>query len=510
MKVPCSLCSRNKGQRICRRLDNVLLCPSCCAARRNAECGDCTYFKVSFRYQLEMTAHQSSTGDYLRHKMRQTEGRLIPAILEYAAQSFHASIIDTAWNDFMCWPDEVPEMEGSDEFETIFIPWFLFNWIPEQPGRHSKKRRFPEKQIALHYLEDRTGELDAFDVKFIESACAQPYSFYAVTDVVPGQSLMLRDIFLETTCMVREYNAAISGNKGIVLFSRILTVDDTAIMLGAAPLAIPARYHGWLIDMRESWKKKRNKLNVNFLHEADIELRGYYWDIHESILQPPILHNTDGDLLEMHTLHFKISCAVKEAFDKLKSLRLKGNDDAYREDALFAEDGAMQEVRFDWLKKGNKKYAEWNNTLMGRCRLAEGSLSVEVNSAERARKVRALIEKHLGSRVMYQREVIESAQAMMQQAREDSAADPSTLHSMPPQTPEMEAMVQEMARRHWASWIDQKIPALGNITPRKAAQTELGREKLEALLLDFETRDKQAGGNAFAPDIAQLRTTLGL
>ncbi len=509
MKAPCNLCSRNKGQRLCRLLDNVVVCPSCCASRRNAECGDCTYFTASSRYQLEKTAQHNSTADFLRHKMRRTEGRLIPAMLEYAAQNFDDSIVEVAWDDFWCWPDEAPEMDDCDEFETIFMPWFLFNWIPQKPRRRSKKHRLPEKQIALHYLENMADTLDAFDVQFIQSACGQPYSFYVVTDVVPGQTLMLRDIFLETSCVVREYNAATPDNKGIVLFSKIITIDDTSIMLGAAPLAIPARYHSWLIDMRESWKKKRTRLNINFLHEADIELRGYYQDIRESIQQPPILHNTDGDLMAMHTLHFKISCTVQEAFDTLKSLRLNRGDD-YLENAVFSEDGDMQEIRFDWLKKGNKKHAEWDNTLMGRCRLAEGSLSVEVNSAERAKKIRALIEKSLGSRVMYQREVIESAQAMLQQSREASAAQPAGPQTMPPQTPEMEALVQEMARKHWASWIDQKIPALGNITPRKAAQTRLGREKLEALLLDFETRDKQTGGNAFAPDVAQLRTTLGL
>ncbi|MCY3821180.1 MAG: hypothetical protein OXH52_17810 [Gammaproteobacteria bacterium] len=44
-------------------------------------------------------------------------------------------------------------------------------------------------------------------------------------------------------------------------------------------------------------------------------------------------------------------------------------------------------------------------------------------------------------------------------------------------------------------------------TPREAAKTEIGRERLEALLWDFEQRST---GRPHDPDVAKLREELGI
>jgi hypothetical protein len=46
--------------------------------------------------------------------------------------------------------------------------------------------------------------------------------------------------------------------------------------------------------------------------------------------------------------------------------------------------------------------------------------------------------------------------------------------------------------------------------PREAAQTPLGRERLEALLAQYDGRGEQAGNSLFHPDVAELRRQLGL
>ena len=49
-------------------------------------------------------------------------------------------------------------------------------------------------------------------------------------------------------------------------------------------------------------------------------------------------------------------------------------------------------------------------------------------------------------------------------------------------------MLQQIQEEHWASWLDQDIPALGGLTPREAARSAAGRERLEALMAEFELR----------------------
>lgn len=71
-------------------------------------------------------------------------------------------------------------------------------------------------------------------------------------------------------------------------------------------------------------------------------------------------------------------------------------------------------------------------------------------------------------------------------------------------------MLREQMREHWRAWLDQPIPALGNKSPRQCARTPQGREKLEALLLDFENRSTRLEQEVLRPDIAGLRAQLGL
>ena len=511
MKVKCDICSQGKGQRACVLKNNALICPPCCAAMRSEACQGCSYYTASAKYQIVKAVNKSEAGDYLWHKLRRTEGWLVPVLMKYAIQRFGPAVIADAWDEFMCWPEELPKPNDCDEFETIFTPWFLFNWVPEQPKRKSKKKPLPEKQIALCYRDEHPESLDDFQIRFIEAACAQPYSFCVIADIVSDQALVLRDLFLGSTCVVKERNAAKPDYKGIVLFTRILTIDDTSIMLGAAQLPIPAAYQNWLIDRREEYRKTWGRLSSDFLFEYDIELRDLYWYIKKQLSKPPELHNTDGDLFEMHRLHYELLCPIREAFDRLKPLRLDSSDENFLADAVYGKDGEMEKLSFDWLKKNNKKHAEWDNTLMGIFKITREGFSVEVNSAQRAKKIKGLITNLLGPEAVYKNEVIESAEALFEKAKKESPekkAASARKQQEIKENPEVQAMMREMAEKHWASWINQKIPALGDVTPRQAAKTKLGREKLEALFLDFESRSALKSPDPFIPDIAKLRSML--
>jgi hypothetical protein len=76
------------------------------------------------------------------------------------------------------------------------------------------------------------------------------------------------------------------------------------------------------------------------------------------------------------------------------------------------------------------------------------------------------------------------------------------------QTPEVQEMLKEMSEQHWRGWLDTSIPALKDQTPREAVKTATGRERLEALLWQFEERSKSL--ESFAPDVKALRQQLGL
>ncbi|MDF2867476.1 MAG: hypothetical protein K0S11_946 [Gammaproteobacteria bacterium] len=94
-------------------------------------------------------------------------------------------------------------------------------------------------------------------------------------------------------------------------------------------------------------------------------------------------------------------------------------------------------------------------------------------------------------------------------------SQPKSLNALPEtsdllELPEVQEQIKTMAKAHWENWLDESIPALDNQTPREAAKTKDGREKLEALLLHYERHDVEKANNLFKTDIADLRAKLSL
>lgn len=60
-----------------------------------------------------------------------------------------------------------------------------------------------------------------------------------------------------------------------------------------------------------------------------------------------------------------------------------------------------------------------------------------------------------------------------------------------PDDAELEAVIEEFERVHWQSWLDTPIPALNGQTPRQAALTQNGRQRLEVMLTGFDFRSEE-------------------
>jgi hypothetical protein len=154
-----------------------------------------------------------------------------------------------------------------------------------------------------------------------------------------------------------------------------------------------------------------------------------------------------------------------------------------------------------------------SNTILGRMVIDGTRLTAEVNSAERAKTLRREIDARLGKDGRFKIDEIQDFDAMISRHAAGAAeSPPSSEHEELMQHPEVQAQVAEMFGRHWESWVDQEIPALGGKTPREAVKTADGREAVEALLKDAE---RGHGQDSFTAEInrkgtRQVREMLGL
>ena len=449
-------------------------------------------------------------------RMRRTEGRLGPALDDHAVEHYGSDAVLEAWDEFTLWED-VP-LDGEEpwpEVSAIFHVWFHFNWVPDN-AEIDEVDHLPEMPVAMHYLQSGGPKAaDKFTRRFVEEACSQEFSFFMVTAVERGRRMTIRDLLCRREFNVHERLASKTLRKGEIVYARVVTLDGESIILGCAPYVIPPSYARHFFDLRDEVTAPELQ-GTKLLKEWDLELREIYFDIRDRLFNPelPNLRNTDDEPLQLTELHYDLSCTPEEARDALAPLAL-GSPDRYAESAPGVDgDGQLVAVTFPWLKEGNRKDKFWSNTTLARIAINGAKLTAEVNSGKRAEAFKREMKKLLGDRARFRRAVLTSIENMIEdlRANPDGAAarrlaERKRKNRELEAHPEIQHLVEQQAVQHWRAWPDEALPALDGQTPREAAQTERGRERLEALLLEFEYR---SSGQAFDPDVDALRKELGV
>jgi hypothetical protein len=447
-------------------------------------------------------------------KMRRTEGTLIPLLEEYTIQRLGENAIGEAWAAFISDREiELPEDHPPAEFETFFIPWCLFNWISDD-FLDASRTRLINHPVAMLYLQEKGNQLDSFQQRFIETICDSHFSFYVVTKVSPGQSLELRDLILNKTISVYERQGSESITVGSIIFARILTMDNSSIMVGSSPYLIPADYQSYFIDLRENWQTSIEDLGDDVLSVLEFDIREIYHEIIEKIKNavPPKLINNEGDMLEFSKLHYQLDCSVHEAFSALQTLAISISEKELLDDGKFDSQGSLKSIEFPWLEKLGTEKLKMETTVKGTLVISVNKLTVSVNSRERAEEIKHKISRRLGKRATFKNAVIQSTAKMLNDmpsgnpiAKSKAALASQELESKP----EIQAMLKEMAAKHWKDWLDIPIPALQNKTPRESAKTARGLERLDALFLQFKGMSNDTNA-PFNPDINALKKELGI
>jgi len=293
---------------------------------------------------------------------------------------------------------------------------------------------------------------------------------------------------------VVERSASRTLQKGDIVYGQIWNLQTISILGCMALICIPPSCKGEVIGLRKKLRAKIAKLNRELVAE-DLEryadaIRLTYLTIRDGLNRRPQLANTDGDPLVFHSVKFRIESAEK-AFEVLAPLALGQSKEELLDDAEFGKDGKLHSVVLDWRKKGNAKIPSWDNTILGNIKISGRTLVAEVNSENRAKRLRAEIEKRLGGSATHQRTTTHTLDEMLaktpngikaQAKKEDEFVEHLLRDS------EAGSRIQEMFQKQVEDWVQQKIPALGGRTPLQAIGDPYGREIVESLLLDWERR----------------------
>jgi SEC-C motif len=447
-------------------------------------------------------------------QQRDASGRLTEELLNFAFRKF-AGAIHAAWLDFN--QDESPVPFEDDEAERqIFFPYFLFDWDPDRP-RHRRGRQPREGIVARSFMLQGGSRLEELELLILKQATTQPVSFYEVVQCDPGRRMVLRDVLVGGETEVVERTASKVFRPGDLGYGQLCKLPEVTVLGRMAPLRmLPARKVE-VVGLRASLRKKIAKQNRE-LAAADLirygeEIRSVYLNVRDAMRRPPQFTNTDGDPFLFHTLTFR-SGSAHAAFEALAPLAWGVSKKELLEQAELDQDGALRSVQIPWIKKGNRKFPTWENTILGHITVSERSLVAEVNSQKRATKLRQEVERSLGILAVHESTVVKTPEEMLteREPREDPHGAASKAESSGSLLdPKMRAQAEAEFQREVDTWIYQKIPALGGLTPFEAVVNPDGKELVEALLLDWERKNEEPAGPDFLrPDVNAIRRLLKL
>jgi hypothetical protein len=325
---------------------------------------------------------------------------------------------------------------------------------------------------------------------------------------------VLRDILIGGDTEVEEHSGTRTMRPGDLVYGQIWKLPEVATLGRLAPRLISPDRKVEIVALRTKLRKKiakkNRELNASDLLRYTDEIRSVYLNIRDAMFRPKKLVNTDGEPYVFHWLTFRIGSA-QVAFDALAPLALGSPKEELLESAEWNADGSLESVEFDWLVSGNRMHKTWDNTIMGNLKISGRTLVVEVNSANRASKIRQQIEKRLGLHAVHLSTTAQTPEEAIAKRREEGENAPAEKAASEPLDPEILKDFAAHVQGQIEAWVHERIPALGGRTPLEAVRDPDGREIVESLLVGWERHFEGAAvQGTIRPDIDAVRRLLNL
>jgi hypothetical protein len=404
--------------------------------------------------------------------------------------------------------EELPEIIGEHAFTNLWGCAFEDLLARELDGG---------RNIVDDYLKRRGWKESASSKAYMKALRSAVMSVYEVSDIVPGESFLARDLVRAGEPMrVAERSATRSLRPWDRIAARIVQVNAKTVMAGGV---LPFDYHASeaaLKALKRAGKEARTKTRAlirELGHDGDDASIASLWDdtavlgasaflfttiwLHDLLqktMNPvvPKICNSDGDELRFLMAHYPLKPGTTAQ-------------------ATRVELGSLSQLRpasdtfWNWVAEGNPAGRNFTpdsdepggqtfttvlddgSLVLGTVELKDRSLILAVNSQSRLDRGRAFLDPALKSLVgepLIETQTVE--QLMASKSTTKSRSRPADLSF-----DDERAIVHAALERHYRAMLDEPIPMLGDLTPRKAAMTKNGRDKLVAWLKFIENQSAQ-------------------
>jgi hypothetical protein len=384
--------------------------------------------------------------------------------------------------------------------------------------------------IVDDYLKRRGWKESVPNKRYLTSLRSSVMSLYEVSDIVRDQSFMARDLLRGGEAVrVSEKSGTRNLKQWDRLAARIVKAGPKYEMAGGVlgfdhepSEAIRDGFVKLKREMRSEARKRLGQrhgdaevdqfaLDTEILrHSAFLFTTVWLDDALKRVLEPslPKMLNGDGDEIAFTTVRYPL----KETSDR-KALE-------YALTAIPGFDRAGENL-WEWSAPAARAAGRTTedaqtfisafgdgSVSLGHVELDAKALKLETNSPQRSQRGRALLDPVIGPFV--EEPVIESktvAEMMASRPADEGRAPSSGL------APDEErAIIHETLERHYRGLLDKPVPMLGNVSPRKAAKTKKGREKLVGWLkfIENSTARQEANSSMAGYDMSWMWDELGV
>lgn len=358
--------------------------------------------------------------------------------------------------------------------------------------------------LANDYLKRRGWKETVINRAYVEALRDSVVSLYEVSDVRPGESLLARDLVRGgDPILVSERTATKTLVQWDVIATRIVTVRGVVQMTGAVLAVERDLADEMLALMRRTQTRApeaaaeiadpefRTRLETELVNDemllsiaAPAITTLWLNDTIRRYLAPsPELANSDGEKMEFMTLHYRLLPGITAAN---VAGALSGKPDIRDE-----EDGE----HWIWFapekpnRKGRKSTqadgADTGRTIYGHLTLGPTKLEVMVNSEDRATRIRNILAPFLDGLV--QPPLVERITPEQAMAAKGVVAAPATRSLPEGMSPEdMREAVRQVLDRQYRKVLGERVPMLGDKTPRQAVRSAKGRKAVANWLKGFE------------------------
>jgi len=367
------------------------------------------------------------------------------------------------------------------------------------------------ENVVEDYLKRRGWKESVPARRYLQAMRRSIMSLCEVTDTRPGKCLFVKDLLRggDPIC-VDDRKASQTAAQWDHLAARILHLHGKDYFAPGILLFPMEAAEALLEELEGSLKKARKKMGelvettkaegTELGKLVDDALLGEaaplftaFW-LHTTLAAaeqpPPQLFNTDGDELTFCEVQFPISGKdTEEIGRRLRSAKALSPTDDDPPSWQWLADKGKSKLKTTAGSPGSGltfgTVDEQGRKILGSIEVRDRSLALSTNSRARAERGERLLKNLLGDLVGSPFTSLQTVERLMQEERPAVRHDPEA-----PLPPDLEAQIlAEHFDRHYRQTLSDKIPALGDRTPRQAARSTAGRAQLVKWLKHMENAE---------------------